>query len=318
MKHFPYTHILQYWQSSIGKLVDWEVAHHKHTVFYITTDNGKRFVLKQVQRIPTVERLESEYRLLCYLQDHDIPVSVPLLTKDNRPFVITDNKIFTLSPNLYGAHSQSNLDNKTRYQRIGHALAHFHKVLATYPHPIQSWTMDLPQKLQNEILPLLNQQLDAEQKNALLHRIQAIQPTINTLWQQLPTQRIHGDCHGGNLLFDGVKVCGFIDLDHLPMGVRVYDIFYFLADEVKTRIHQSDELEQWITSFPKLIAGYEQITLLESQEKEAIWYGMLITQLLFVEWFLRHNDTEQTDKNLQVFDWIYAHQKAIANAILNR
>ena len=314
MMNFPHSEVLQNWQQSIGNVVHWEIAHDKQTVFYITTDTGKRLVLKQILHQPSVDRLQSEYDVLRYLKSHAIPVSVPLLTDIGQHYINVDGQIYTLSPNISPANPKVWVNDKNRYLQIGNALAQFHKALATYPKTIPSWTMNLPQKLEDEIFPFLNDNVPQHHVTKLMQQIKPIQSKMYALWSRLPTQYIHGDCHGGNVLFDGEDVCGFIDLDHLPIGTRIYDIAYFLADEVKNRINEPDKLIHWLDAFGNIITGYEGLLRLTRQEKDAIWYGMLITQLLFIHWFAKNGNSEHKRKNLNVFDWIYTQQVRIVSA----
>jgi hypothetical protein len=54
---------------------------------------------------------------------------------------------------------------------------------------------------------------------------------------------------------------------------------------------------------------------LTGREKDALWYGMLATQLLFVEWFLEHGDAQAAGLNLDMFHWIHRHESAIRSVI---
>jgi len=307
--------VTQNWQKAIGRITSWETAHHKHSVFLITTNIGKTMVLKKIEHQPTHQRITSEYKVLCYLQKHRIPVSVPILTDDGKLYVKNEGHIFTLSPTISTKSPLTSVNEQERYMAIGSELGRFHRVMASYPDPIESWTMDLPNKLENEVFPFLEQKLDSEQFNQLQQKIISIAPTIAASWEKLPTQTIHGDFHGGNILFDGKEVIGIIDLDHIPIGARLYDISYFLADEVKNRIGDPNRLASWLASYDHLIIGYTQEVLLTSSEKSALWLGMLITQLLFIEWFVRSQNEEHVDKNIRVFNWIYDHQQEIKVAI---
>jgi hypothetical protein len=60
-----------------------------------------------------------------------------------------------------------------------------------------------------------------------------------------------------------------------------------------------------------VINGYEREVTLTLREKEAIWYGMIVTQLLFIDWFLRQENVEHSMKNLAALNWICEHRKEI-------
>ena len=315
MADFPYLSVLRNWQNSIGRIVAWTPAHDKQTVFLIKTDKGQRLVFKQIQHVPTDDRLTSEYRVLHYLHKHGIPVSVPLLTDNGEFYTEVEGQIFTLSPALSVTTHHTKPNERHRYSSIGRALGRFHYVMSTYPDPIESWTMNLPYKLENDVFPFLEQAFESQKFTQLQQRITPIKQALYYIWEQLPTQYIHGDFHGGNILFDGGKVTGFIDLDHLPIGARIYDLSYFLADEGKTRIDDKQKLTSWLDSFQYMFEGYTEEISLSSDERNAIWYGMLITQLLFVYWFAKSKDQVNLEKNLKVLNWIYDHKQNIYNSL---
>lgn len=305
--------VTQPWRQSVGTVATWEAAHHKNNVFVLTTSRGVRLVLKEVHQSP--ERLTTEYDLLRYLQAAGIPVAVPLLTDNQRSYGVSEGKTYTLSPAL-PATQVSGEDVSVLYTNTGRAVADLHQALAAYPGAIQSWTMDLPQQLESEVFPLLERELPAQTWERLQQRITTIKSALYDTLAQLPKQRIHGDCHGGNILYEGDQVSGFIDLDHLPIGPRVYDISYYLADQVKNRIASPEQLAVWLSTFTAVIAGYEQKLSLAREEKAAIWYGMLAAQLLFVYWFVKFQNDEHFRKNLDVFDWIYDHQQTIHSSLV--
>jgi Ser/Thr protein kinase RdoA (MazF antagonist) len=133
--------------------------------------------------------------------------------------------------------------------------------------------------------------------------------------RDLPTQLIHGDCHGGNILLYRRQVSGFVDLDHLPTGPRVYDLGYLLADMAKAPFVGVPAHRGWLQHFHRLIAGYEGESRMSEREKGALWYVMLATQVLFVDWFLQHGRDELARRNLAAFHWIDAQEDEIRRRI---
>ncbi len=127
----------------------------------------------------------------------------------------------------------------------------------------------------------------------------------------LPEQPIHGDCHGGNVLVADGEVTGFVDLDHLPVGPKVYDLSYLLADQVKGQLNDPERLARWLSVLPHLLAGYEREHALSAQERGAIWYGMLATQVLFVEVFAQAQNEAHIARNLDAFFWIHRSRDVI-------
>ena len=131
----------------------------------------------------------------------------------------------------------------------------------------------------------------------------------------LPAQTIHGDCHGGNYLLYRGQVSGFVDLDHLPTGPRVYDLGYLLADMAKAPFVGVLAHRGWLDTFHHVVAGYQREVALSRREVEALWTVMLATQVLFVDWFLAHGRYELARKNLEAFYWIYEQGEEITRRL---
>ena len=74
------------------------------------------------------------------------------------------------------------------------------------------------------------------------------------------------------------QVSGFVDIDHLPVGPRVYDIGYLLADFAKARFVRDDPDSRWLEYGHLIVAGYEQVCTLQEREKAAIATVMLATE----------------------------------------
>ena len=69
-------------------------------------------------------------------------------------------------------------------------------------------------------------------------------------------------------------------------------------------------------TFDQVVAGYHEENGLSTREREAIWYVMLATQLLFVEYFLQHPDGRLVRFNLDAFYWILQRREEITRHIL--
>ncbi|MFN8493313.1 MAG: phosphotransferase [Caldilineaceae bacterium] len=313
--------ILRHWQTKIGEAEQIELTHEKPegfavTSFFVHTARQKRFVLKNVLGNPNVKRLDSEYQLLQYLHKVGVPVAVPVLADDGRLSIENEQGIYLLYPVLpTGGGDAPDVDVRVIYENLGIALAKLHQALALYPYSIESWTMNLPQTLAEDALPQIRQALTGESLQKFEQVMVALQPEMTAALTGLPLQYIHGDCHGGNILFYAGEVSGFIDLDHLPQGPRVYDIGYFLADRAKIPFVGYQILDNWLEDFPCVLAGYEKLEKLSAQERHALWFIMLATQLMFVYWFFKYESRDAADKNLAAFYWLYERKTEILQQI---
>ena len=58
-------------------------------------------------------------------------------------------------------------------------------------------------------------------------------------------QRIHGDCHSGNILWRD-ETAHFVDLDDCVMGPAIQDVWMFLSGE---RHHQERQLSEFVEGY---------------------------------------------------------------------
>lgn len=117
----------------------------------------------------------------------------------------------------------------------------------------------------------------------------------------LPVTRLHGDCHGGNLLADSEGLYGVIDIDHLPVGPRVCDLASYAADLLRNR----DSLRGRVVAIiAAVIAGYHRHTALTAREVLAIVPAMITYELGMIHWFIGETGGEHQQIHLEVLDSI--------------
>jgi Ser/Thr protein kinase RdoA (MazF antagonist) len=176
--------------------------------------------------------------------------------------------------------------------------------------------MQLPQRILGQAVPVIAEHLAGEDRAQFVQQVAALTPEMEHAFAGLPEQHIHGDCHMGNVILGDAGVVGIIDLDHLPVGPRVYDLGYVLADMVKWRIAALHETERWLALAPRLIAGYEQVNPLSEQEKESLWYVLLAVQLLFAEFYASTQDDAGVRLNVAAFTWFADHRDEICQRFM--
>lgn len=311
---------LRLWSRRIGPVSALESAHRgwaggEAAVWTAVTVRGERFILKDVAGKPGAGRAESEYRLLRHLEASGVPVAVPIPSDAGELSVKERGSTYLLYPSLPVDDTLPPGGMREVYANVGAALARLHRALAAYSGPVDSWTMDLPRAVFEEAVPRLRTALPASDGERFGRVVAGLRAEMVAALEDLPLQYIHGDCHGGNYLLYRGDVSGFVDLDHVPRGPRVYDLGYLLADHAKARFLGNDAHRGWLADSPWLLVGYERESPLSERERHAIRFVMLATQVLFVDWFLRHGRDELARPNLAAFHWIYRHGGTIARRI---
>jgi Ser/Thr protein kinase RdoA (MazF antagonist) len=322
--------VLRHWHRHTGSIHERRSLYHKGTVLALTAEGGAQYVLKEVVKgqplALRLERLASEHRLLLHLASCGVPVPSPLTTDDGHTFVRypeEGNTVYTLHrmlPNSgmraadgtrVGSSPLPAWDQPEVWNNVGTAIARLHRALASYPGEIVSWHTNLPEQIRDRALPAVRSLLTGAHLEALNAAFDGILDYVCAALADLPEQHIHGDCHGGNILIAAGNVSGFIDLDHLPLAPRVYDLFYLPPDRLKWKIYDPGMPEAIPPLIPHLIAGYEREHALTHCERAALWPGMLATQVLFTHAFAQQGNQEHVDRNLRTLTWIRQHRDEI-------
>lgn len=311
--------LLPYWAVTTNGIGQCEKQAENKALYRLITVEGNVYFLKEVGSIEKrdeyrLEKVLSDYALLQHLFTQGVPVAVPILTLSGLPYVQVEDRFYSLLPALPVFHTQlTPAIGQAMFLNLGIAIGRLHQALKIYPGQIHSWKMDLAQRTFDEAVPVLLNHLNEAGRRRLRAALESIEDPTRKLLNNLPAQHIHGDCHGGNVLFNGEQVSGFIDLDHLQFGPRIYDIGYFLADWIKNRYRDPSKIELLSGTLPYLLQGYDQVILLRLQEKQALIYTILATQIIFSAWFFEPlSQPDLAQFNLDAFYWIFENKGRIS------
>lgn len=274
--------VLRFWGQRIGAVSEIESTHEKPVgllvnTFFVTTQRGERFVLKHdLDRPEAKVTVATECDVLQYLDESGVPVAVPILADNEQRLIESIDGTYLLLPVLPTDKGDVGpVDKRVVYRNMGRAVANLHRALAEYPGVVDSWTMNLTQNLRDQVIPQILCSLTEEKSKKFEETVATLLPEMDAALANLPMQHIHGDCHGGNILVYEGDVSGFIDLDHLPRGPRIYDIGYLMADFAKAHLFGIQTHANWLDNFPYILLGYEQVEPLSTSERDALWFVML-------------------------------------------
>ena len=218
--------------------------------------DGRGLILKRAWEQLDEARLAADARLLAHLHAHDVPVAVPLATQDGSCFVARGEHRYTLSPVLPVGGKL--VAESVISRNVGCAIARLHSALAVYPYVIDSWTYDLPGRVLEECVSRCRAHLGRVYQDRFEAALSEFLPSAASMLSLGQVQRLHGDCHGGNVLIHNGTVSGFVDIDHLPLGPRLYDVGYYLADRAKNSFEQTEMPQGWLDTVVGVLAGYAE------------------------------------------------------------
>jgi Ser/Thr protein kinase RdoA (MazF antagonist) len=170
----------------------------------------------------STETLLDEHRFIAELAAEEIPVAVPLELEPGSTLGEVEGIKYALFPRIGGRSPEELTDEQAA--RIGRLIARIHNVGARgdAPHrlrltPTTYGTDNLEYLLANEAIP-------PEARENYVASVEQLLARIEPLFLDVPTHRIHGDCHMGNLI-DTRDGYTFLDFDDMVVGPACQDIW---------------------------------------------------------------------------------------------
>ncbi len=198
---------------------------YENRVYQLELEDGK-FVVGKFYRPGRWDRaaIAEEHSLLHELQELEIPVACPVPLEGGDTIGEVDGILYTLFPRVGGRCPEELNDEQV--QILGRLIARIHNVGALKESPARR---DLsPQTYGHDNLDLLldYELIDEDAEEVYTATVEALLQRIEPMFAGVPTHRIHGDCHLGNLLWKpGDPSPIFVDFDDMAIGPAVQDIW---------------------------------------------------------------------------------------------
>ena len=169
------------------------------------------------------EQILEEHRFLKELLDQEIPVVAPLELPSGVTLKKTESGIwYALFPKV-GGRSPDEL-NEQQLERIGRLLARIHTVGAARPAPSRVHLNPDTYGLQHLEFLLKGNWVSPDVSGRYEKAVREICARSRPWFQETPVQRLHGDCHLGNLLWNDSGPF-FLDFDDMVMGPCIQDLW---------------------------------------------------------------------------------------------
>ena len=237
------------------------------------------------------EDILEEHEFLFDCSSLEIPVVLPVLDEDENSLnelTLIDNGIeipifFSLFPLKSGRTYDTNNDED--YLRIGSLVGRMKKKKKNRaaPHRLvcnpESTTIPYLEELLKEGLIFDNSRDELEK--ICRQGIELILP----LFQNTQFQRVHGDCHRGNILDRGDEGLLLIDFDDMMMAPPVQDLWLLLPDYVNESYKELN----------LLIEGYEQFHPFNRDSIKLIEPLRFMRMIYFLVWCAR----QRNDNNFE-------------------
>lgn len=302
--------LLRQWSSLLGLHPHLGPEQPGRELWPVTAEDGRKYVLKRLgpwRNLPVADQA----RVLVHLARSGVEVAQLLITDDARLFAGEVEESFVLLPHL--AHDRIDPSQSLPVERfVGRSVALLHQALATYPWSANSYRERTTESLEAELL------VPDDVRDLFEHRRADIVARISPLELQL----VHGDLTPDNVLASRAdRSAAFIDLDHLPLAPRVWDIGKYLSRRLR-RLPPAAALEN-VTRF---VAGYHHTSVLSELELRALPAAIAAMNLLEASWTTRiltgrlerrllPAQKAELEPTLDALRWQFRHELALADAV---
>ncbi|MBI1320982.1 MAG: phosphotransferase [Candidatus Hydrogenedens sp.] len=279
--------IRQYYDlGEIGQPEQLPAAHQRrHRKMMVQTTAG-RYLIKTYKRDPVgLDSLRFQHRLSDHFAAHDIPVARIQRAKDGRSIVEIDTWAMELQHFMPGGTMPLNAETLGVSASV---LGKIHEVCRDVPVPprdAQKWRFsEVPRDLFRRLFELAARETEAAKlkepcDNIGKFLLDAGDALSEAKRDAFETGLIHGDWHGGNLMFDGNTLTAVVDLEFAGDGCFLEDIAYGMSN-LCVRTTTEEEKLQLRTDI--LLEKYQKFRTLSYAEEVALYYAVGVKHIATV------------------------------------
>ena len=266
----PHSSTLRAWSTLLGDHPDISSPLPGRELWPVTAEDGRRYVLKRLgtwRNLPVADQA----RVLAHLSRAGVRVAEFLVTEEAAMFAGAPEDSFVLMQHL--PHDDIAPAQALPVEElVGRSVAALHRALAAYPWDAHSYRERIAEGLSELHVPKdVRDGFDAR-RDEVLARI-----------APLPLQLVHGDLTPDNVLVSRADwTASFIDLDHLPLAPRVFDLAKYLSRRLRRL-----PLPAATQNVERFVAGYHRASPLTAEEIDALPAMILAMNLLEASWTAR-------------------------------
>ncbi len=224
----------------------------ENRVYQIELEDGD-FVVAKFYRPArwTDAAILEEHAFTLELLDHELPVVAPLV-RDGESLFDHAGFRFAVFPRQGGY--PPNLEDPDTYTVLARTLARMHEIGAAghFEHRVTLSAERLGHESRRLLLD--NNWLPYEIEEAYATITEHLLADVDRRLAGVAVQRIHGDCHMGNVLWRG-ETPHFVDLDDCQLGPEIQDLWMLLSGEHHERQAQLNKLLDAYLPFHPLNLG---------------------------------------------------------------
>lgn len=269
------------------QLVD---AHQRRHRKLVVDTAGGRFLVKTYKNDPVVlDALRFQHRLSDHLYENGVPVARIQRGRDGKGIVVVERENWALELQAFVEGEPMQVSSQT-LAIAAEALGRFHAVCRDLPRPprdAQMWRFsEVPRESFAKLYEIAKTQGDESTVTKYCNEIVLfLRDAAKKLdWEarnKFETGLIHGDYHGGNLLFRDDKLMAIVDLEFAGDGCYLEDLAYAMSNLC---VRTTNSVERLTTRADILLDNYQRYRSLSFYEYVALYYAVGIKHVTTVSY----------------------------------
>lgn len=265
---------------SIGYLSDGRIMalnSYENRVYQVGLDESEPLIAKfyRPQRW-TDEQIGEEHRFMAQLVEQDLSVVAPIKSDTGQTLFSYDDYRFSLFVRKGGRAPE--LEDPEHLFQLGNTLGRIHLAGQAEPFKhrptldIQSYGIDSTDFISRELIPASLKAAYDSLTSDLLREIDAAFKRAG----DVVYQRVHGDCHGGNILWRD-DMPHFVDFDDARMAPAIQDLWMLLTGD-----RHQQELQ-----LGEVIDGYNEFASFNPRELHLVEALRTLRMMNYAAWIGR-------------------------------
>ena len=282
-------------KETVANIYNINTGRQNENAYYI----GENYVIKFTANLGSIK---NNILITNKLYNAGLPVAEIVKTTDGFDYIQSGELYFILTKRISGCTllCENIFNNEGIAFTIGESIAKLHNALKTIE------TNDY-----NEANILNDVQININRINKLININYDFIQEFSAVYNELPKQIIHRDINPSNMIFESERFKGFIDFDLTEINIRIFDICY-CATAILSECFTNDKIDnnKWIDVFNKILNGYESISPLTIEEKQALPFVIYSIQIICIEYFSKFDKYKDLAKtNIDMLKWLFENLK---------
>jgi Ser/Thr protein kinase RdoA (MazF antagonist) len=260
-----------------------------------------KYILK---RNTDTAHLEKNILISSLLIEKNLPVARFYKTTEGKDYVFLDDAYYSLMDKINGHYLDPYSGNTYENGKmLGKIVAALHIALKDLEDKVEYYDAHCIRELDGWIK-------DEIEKNNIVFADGLIEDcyAFKELYESLPRQLIHRDMHLWNLMFDNNLFTGYLDFEISQKNVRIFDICYLGASMLVDKYQDPERVKAWKEIFRGVIDGYQGLSMLSENEKDAFHMMFVMIEVIFSAFFAKLGQKETSDSCVDMTNWLYKNK----------